>query len=207
MNEKFFNLPHEKQQRIINAGYRVFSQNAYKKSPVGEIALEAGISKSLLFHYFRNKKELYLFLWDEAGRLTLEALREEGCYEPTDLFEMMELGFKAKMKLMRRYPDLTGYVMKAFYEKEPEIATVIQERYAVLSRQSVEPALKKLRYDNFRKDLNFAMIIKDMYWATEGYLWGELRKGALDPNKVEKDFRELLDFWKQVYTVQKEAEK
>lgn len=207
MNEKFFNLSHEKRQRIINAGYRVFSQNTYKKSPVGEIALEAGISKSLLFHYFRNKKELYLFLWDEAGRLTLEALREEGCYEPTDLFEMMELGFRAKMKLMRGYPDLTGYVMKAFYEKEPEIAAAIQKRYAVLSRQSVEPAFKKLRFDNFRADLNFSMIIKEMYWATEGYLWEELQKGVLDLDKMEKDFRELLDFWKQAYTIHKEAEK
>lgn len=65
MNEKFFSLPEEKQQAIINAGYRVFSQNTYKKSPVSEIAAEAGISKSLLFYYFRNKKELYLFLWEK----------------------------------------------------------------------------------------------------------------------------------------------
>ena len=56
MNERFFSLPAEKQQAIINAGYRVFSQNSYKNSPVSEIADAAGISKSLLFHYFHNKK-------------------------------------------------------------------------------------------------------------------------------------------------------
>ena len=56
MNERFFALPAEKRRAIINAGYRVFSRNSYKKSPVGEIAQEAGISKSLLFHYFANKK-------------------------------------------------------------------------------------------------------------------------------------------------------
>ena len=44
MNEKFFSLPEERQQAIINAGYRVFSQNSYKKSPMQEIAEEAGIS-------------------------------------------------------------------------------------------------------------------------------------------------------------------
>ena len=71
MNEKFFALPEEKQQRILNAGYRVFSQNSYKKSPMSEIADEAGISKSLLFHYFRNKKELYLFLWDTCAEMTI----------------------------------------------------------------------------------------------------------------------------------------
>ena len=71
MNEKFFSLPEEKQQATINAGYRVFSQNTYKKSPVSEIAKEAGISKSLLFYYFRNKKELYLFLWEKCAKVTI----------------------------------------------------------------------------------------------------------------------------------------
>ena len=45
MNEKFFSLPQKKQQAIINAGYRVFSQNSYKNSPMSESALEAGSSK------------------------------------------------------------------------------------------------------------------------------------------------------------------
>jgi len=65
MNPKFYSLPEEKQKAIINAGYRVFSQNSYRNSPMSEIAAAAGISKSLLFHYFQNKKELYLFLWDK----------------------------------------------------------------------------------------------------------------------------------------------
>ena len=56
MNEAFFSLPNERQQAILNAGYRVFSQNTYKKTPVGEVAAAAGISKSLLFYYFRNKQ-------------------------------------------------------------------------------------------------------------------------------------------------------
>ena len=62
MNESFFQLPVEKQERIITAGYRVFANNSYKKSPMSEIADAAGISKSLLFYYFVNKRELYLFL-------------------------------------------------------------------------------------------------------------------------------------------------
>lgn len=56
MNEKFYSLPVKKQQAIINAGYKVFSQNSYKNSPMSEIAEAAEISKSLLFHYFHNKK-------------------------------------------------------------------------------------------------------------------------------------------------------
>lgn len=90
MNKKFYSLPETKRQSIINAGFQVFSQNSYKKAPMQEIADQAGISKSLLFHYFQNKKELYLFLWDYAANLTMQYLKEYKCYEPDDLFEMME---------------------------------------------------------------------------------------------------------------------
>ena len=66
MNDKFYALPEEKQSQILNAAYKVFATNQYKKAPTSEIAAEAGISKSLLFHYFHNKLELYLFLWKHA---------------------------------------------------------------------------------------------------------------------------------------------
>lgn len=58
MNDKFFSLPIEKQEAIVNAGFRVFSQNSYKKSPMSEIADAAGISKSLLFYYFHTTLQL-----------------------------------------------------------------------------------------------------------------------------------------------------
>lgn len=94
MNERFYNLPIERQQKILNAGFRVLSQNSYKKSPMSEIAAEAGISKSLLFHYFQNKRELYLFLWNKCAEITKHYLEEYKCYEAHDLFLMMERGFE-----------------------------------------------------------------------------------------------------------------
>ena len=104
MNAKFFDLPEEKRHAILNAGYRVFSRNSYRKSPMSEIAADAGISKSLLFYYFKNKQELYMYLWDYSAEMTIHSLTEYGCYEQTDLFEMMYRGMKAKMQIMRLYP-------------------------------------------------------------------------------------------------------
>ena len=78
MNEKFYALPESRQQAILNAGYRVFAHNSYKNSPMSEIAGEAGISKSLLFHHFRNKKELYGAGFHPAHGLLEERLSAEG---------------------------------------------------------------------------------------------------------------------------------
>ena len=50
MNEKFFDLNREKQDRMINAALCVFAQNGYRHASTDTIVKEAGISKGLLFH-------------------------------------------------------------------------------------------------------------------------------------------------------------
>lgn len=129
MNEKFYSLPIEKQNAIINAGYRVFSKNTYKKSPMSEIAAEAGISKSLLFHYFRNKKELYLFLWENCAKITIEYITKYGAYDKEDFFDMLYSGMQAKLRIMEKYPNMGNFTIKAFYEDDSEIRTEIMASY------------------------------------------------------------------------------
>ena len=127
MNDKFYSLPKEKQDRIINAGFRVFSRNSYKKSPVQEIAQEAGISKSLLFFYFRNKKELYLFLWKKVEELVTGVLDESDTEKATDLFDLMYQSLITKVKLLHDYPDIMNFSVKAYYENDPDIIDEIRK--------------------------------------------------------------------------------
>ena len=207
MNEKFYNLPEDKQQKIINAGYRVFSQNSYKKSPVSEIAAEAGISKSLLFHYFKNKKELYLFLWDTCAKVTVEYLEKYGCYEPGELFEVMLRGLKAKMEIMRRYPDLGAFVIRAFYEKDPEISLAIQESYRKLLDYKADATLTSLDPSQFVEGLDLSMMYQEMYRASEGYLWEKVQQGNVDCDEMERDFMKMIDFWKSIFLRKEKTEK
>lgn len=200
MNEKFYTLPTEKQQRIINAGFRIFSQNSYKKSPMQEIADEAGISKSLLFHYFQNKKDLYLFLWNRAADLTIEYLTRYHCYDSTDLFEMMERGMRAKVRLMCRYPDMAAFTLKAFYEKDPAVCDDIQESYREHFDRKAANALESLNPEDFIPGLDLGMMHRQIYLMSIGYVWEFSQRGVtLDAKVMEKDFSEMLKFWKNVY--------
>lgn len=199
MNEKFFNLPIEKQERIINAGYRVFSQNSYKKSPMSEIADAAGISKSLLFHYFLNKKELYMFLWDNCAKTTVQYLTEYKCYEQKDLFEMMYRGMQAKMEIIRKYPDMARFVIKAYYEKDPAVCDDIRQSYQKYLNMKTNSTLMNLKPEKFVPGLDLRMMYREMYWASEGYLWERVQQGNLDMDQMEEDFEKLINFWKTVY--------
>ncbi len=199
MNDKFFTLPEERQQAVINAGYRVFSQNTYKKCPVGEIAKEAGISKSLLFYYFRNKKELYLFLWENCVKITVECMNAYRCYEQTDLFEMLLRGMQAKIHIMHKYPDAGLFAIKAFYEKDPDVAADIQKSYNRFKNTDAKDALAKLDPHQFREGLDIQMVYREMYLASEGYLWEMLRLPYINTEQLEQDFTKMIGFWKQVF--------
>ena len=200
MNGRFAALPEEKQQQILNAGFKVFSENSYKKSPVQEIADAAGISKSLLFYYFRNKKELYLFLWEQAAGLTMKYLTEYRCYEPSDLFEMMRRGMRAKIQIMRNYPPMAAFVVKAFYETDPAVCQDVHRSYRGLMQKKADQALQRLDPRDFAPGLNLQMMYREMYLTSEGYLWEIMQRGdTLDAEALEKDFSAMLDFWKSVY--------
>lgn len=199
MNERFFSLPEEKQQAIINAGYRVFSQNSYKNSPMSEIADAAGISKSLLFHYFRNKKELYMFLWDKCAGITIEYLTKYGCYGQDGLFESMERGMRAKLEIIGIYPDMANFTIKAFYEKDPEICAAVHESYHRYFSLKAERTRLNLDPEQFVPGLDIQMMYREMYWAAEGYLWEMVQRGEVDIGRMERDFTALMNFWKSVY--------
>ena len=173
MNEKFYALSEEKQNRIINAGFKVFSENSYRKSPVGEIAAEAGISKSLLFFYFRNKKELYLFLLKTSEEITKKKLLESGSYLGSDIFDIMYRGLLAKAEMMKEYPDMSRFAIKAYYEKDPEVVKEVQEVVAPYTKVETNTILPPL-------DLS-------------------LFKDGLDIDKMVEDYKKIIEFWKTLY--------
>ena len=59
MEDAFGRLPKEKRRRILNAALEVFAHSDYKRASAEAIAMKAGISKGLLFYYFKNKQALY----------------------------------------------------------------------------------------------------------------------------------------------------
>lgn len=86
INEKFYELEKEKQDKIINAAIEVFAKNDYKNAVTEEIAYKAGISKGLLFYYFKNKKTLYLFLIDNIIKIIEKRIKKDKITQIKDFF-------------------------------------------------------------------------------------------------------------------------
>lgn len=203
MNERFYALPEDKQNSIISAGFRVFSQYSYKNSPMSEIAAEAGISKSLLFYYFKNKKELYLFLCRYSAELTEQEMIRQKCYEKEDFFDIFLSGLKVKVQLMRQYPDLSLFQLKAYYEKDKSLRPEIDQLIGIYSGYENQSEMLKLDKEQFIEGLDLEMMYTDMFLASQGYLWEKLQSDTIDPDQMEKDFIRMIEFWRSLYSRRK----
>lgn len=199
MNDKFYNLTQEKQQKILNAAFKIFSQNEYKKAPMSEIAAEGGISKALLFHYFHNKKELYLYLWEYAMKRTIEATREYKVTETKDFFVMLERSLFAKCALLRKYPYVYAFSLKAYYEREEEIKQCVMESFSQVSQSSEDKIWSLIDTKCFRPDIDLQMMYKEILLAVDGYMFQKYHMESIDADEIERDFIELIAHWKKIY--------
>lgn len=202
MNDKFFALPIEKQRRIINAAYRVFSENSYKKAPMSEIAEEGNISKSLLFHYFTNKKDLYMYLWNNACEITTQAIRKYKTLDTDDFFEMLRRTLLSKCSVMRDFPYMYAFSLRAYYETDTEIKNSIQGDFNVASKESEMLVIEKIDKSKLRKDIDIKIMYAEILYAVDGYMLQKYRMNSIIPDEIEKETGALIDFWEKVYTQQ-----
>ena len=202
MNDKFFALPIEKQRRIINAAYRVFSENSYKKAPMSEIAEEGNISKSLLFHYFTNKKDLYMYLWNNACEITTQAIREYKTLDTDDFFEMLRRTLLSKCSVMRDYPYMYAFSLRAYYETDTEIKDSIQGDFSIASKESEMLVIEKIDKSKLRKDIDIKIMYAEILYAVDGYMLQKYRMNRIIPDEIERETGALINFWEKVYTQQ-----
>lgn len=199
MNERFTLLPGEKQQKILNAAYKVFARNEYKKAPMSEIAQEGDISKSLLFHYFVNKADLYGHLWEHALKMTSQAMKKYKVYETSDFFEMLRRGLYAKCDLMRSYQYLYPFTMRAYYEEWPEAKEKIQVSYQQATEQSRQLVLQKIDFSRLREDVIFESMYQEILWASDGFMNQKFRAGDWNIDEFEKEYLALVSYWETLY--------
>lgn len=199
MNEQFCKLPEEKQQRIINAALRVFSQNDYKHASTEQIAYEAGISKGLLFYYFHNKQSLYLFVFDYVNEQIGAQVCDPHFSEITDFFALLAYAAQKKAEIIRRFPDLMDFCVRAFSEGEQENVPGLRERFKRVSADSFAMYFQNIDFSKFRDDVDPRQIYRFCIWMAFGYLQEKkLTRQPISVSTIMEDFHAWSEMLKKV---------
>lgn len=59
-------LKEKRRSEILKHSLRLFALNGYDATSLPDIALALGTSHSLIYHYFKNKKDIFITLLDES---------------------------------------------------------------------------------------------------------------------------------------------
>lgn len=165
MNDKFFDLAREKQDRMINGAIEVFAKNGYKHASTDDMVKTVGVSKGLWFHYFGSKEGIYVFVYDYCVKYMLLELSTIVDENETDYFELIRQIAKTKIKVGRSYPYLTIFLETAAQEPEQALVAktaesrqIYEERVAAYLRTAeIENVSDKGRRERIKKMLDFTI--------------------------------------------------
>ena len=167
MFSKFLNIDKEKQDRIINAAIKEFAEKGYDRASTNEIVKEAGISKGLLFHYFQNKKQLFLFVFDYCYELVIDEFYKKINFQETDFFMRMRQAVMVKMEMLTTYPDIFKFIQEVFMEESAEIKVEFDKKKTELTHINIEKVYEGIDYSKFREDVDLKKILKIISWTFE----------------------------------------
>ena len=169
MNERFFELKKEKQDRMINGALKVFSQYGYHHASTDEIVREAGISKGLLFHYFESKIGLYAFLYDYATRFVTLELTANVEKNENGFFELYKQILTARSDAMSQYPRIFLFLKKADEETDEAAIAEITERRDKY-RRIMEALRERADITIFEDGTDYQKIWNILDYTVEGLL-------------------------------------
>lgn len=163
--EKFHNLPEQKQEVIINKGIEVFSRFSFTDASTDLITKEAGISKGLLFHYFGNKKNFYLYLLEYAIKLLSQA-NPSTIPELDDFYEILFDSMDKKYRLIAKYPNEMLFTNLASKETSKEVGKekqVLIDKYMLkVQKNSMEVFSSAIQTLKLRNDIDTQKLIKGL---------------------------------------------
>lgn len=203
MNQKFFNLPPERQDLIRNSAMVEFGEGSFKKTSADSIAKRAGVSKALLFHYFKDKRELYLYLFqyaiDECMEIFNKHILKASYFGETDFFQTLETGHKVKMDMVRRHPGLFRFVMRAYYERDSVLSPKLRKKLTDVLEHTTDSYLERMDLYKFKDGVNPRDVVRLLTLASEGMLAETGACTVEEINKLFSEYKKYADMLRQFF--------
>ncbi len=118
--------------QILEICSHVFACHGYEKTSTVMLAKAAGVSRALLFHHFRNKKELYLEVADRSLKKGRQEIDFGFLMEQSDFFAAREKFSRMKFNFFQKNPDAYRVLKEVLVETPDELKKEVEERYGEL---------------------------------------------------------------------------
>lgn len=206
MYSKFESLAEEKRKRIIEACTDEFSRHGYTNASTNTIVKNAGISKGILFHYFKNKKGIYLYVMNYVADFMTGLFHQWMTDVPSEFFERMEKIAMLKLKAVYEYPSFYKLMIDSYTHVPAELKNEMQKRYDGILKDNLPLLFKDLDMSKFRKDIDPKKTVELVMFALEGLsgkylkIFESMDYGLIMSRREQlyAEYREYTDILKKV---------
>ncbi|MGN0366150.1 MAG: TetR/AcrR family transcriptional regulator [Suilimivivens sp.] len=200
--EAFEKLPEERKQLILSTGIKEFSEKSYKDASTDHITKECGISKGILFHYFRSKKEFYLYCLNVAMESLISQTKETE--NKSDFYDILFSSMERKISLCMRYSDEMHMVNMASRDASAEIAEgkagILHKYMDLVQAESKTTLMRALAALEFKESENMEKTMEGLFLYIHAVLNKYLFQYQQAPDeffqnsdRIKAEIKEYLD--------------
>lgn len=192
MSSVFESLPEERQRKILDSALAEFAAHGYAGASTNRIVEKAEISKGILFHYFKTKKSLYLYVLRSCADFLAKQYEAIGTDLERDVFDRLQQVMVFKLQLMEQYPEEHELLEKAMTEKAEDI----QSEFGMIMAESHSNGTSILFGDmdvsKFRPDVDIAKAIEVISWTLDNFGKKYIAENTSADGRILVDREKLL---------------
>jgi AcrR family transcriptional regulator len=183
------------------SAYNEFARVGYDMASTNNIVKEAGISKGLLFYYFKNKQRLYQILVDDVMQMLEEMIDKMNGDEPDLLLRYYKLAL-VEMEYYHNHKELFQFMGSLIKNPISLLTDDTQEKYHNLILKFTAKAKNKENIDTslFQTQNTSEDIITIIDYAIQGYEQ-KLRQTFAHSDFTEAEFDETMNEFSNYLTI------
>ena len=163
--------------RIAQVARREFARRGFDATSIRQIVAEARVTKPVLYYYFKNKRDLFLSLLEEAVAPLCDEVERIASGDGTPRDRMVEI-ITAVLRFVEKRPDEFRLLHRAVERREREVQ-VLAQKYFRRNFQAISGVLQEgVDRGDFRSlnvpQATFSIIAILIYFLTREHVIDEV---------------------------------
>ena len=126
--------PQQRREQLLDAGAAMFAEIPYDDVSLEGIAARAGVSRATMYHYYPNKREIYIAIFKRATNRFLTRVSPD---PQLPLAEQLAVGLKAHIQSFVDHPFEAVTINRGALSDDPAIQAIIAEELNVVGQRLI----------------------------------------------------------------------
>jgi AcrR family transcriptional regulator len=126
--------PQQRREHLLDSGAALFAEKPYEDVFMEDIAARAGVSRALLYHYYPNKRDLYVAIFKRASNRFLARVSPD---PQLPLAEQLATGLEAHIQSFVDHPYEAVTINRGALSDDPAIQAIIAEELNAVGQRLI----------------------------------------------------------------------